>query len=547
MPNHSRLIPGAPVLPTAQTMAGFPGQAPLPGSLLGRDVAPAPVSPLTQPLQPASPPLHLGGNQAQIPYQQPASAAPAASRQMPALREARGASFIRLAIAALFLLGFLGIVGYFVKDYLPASVLSFLHREEVEEEVPAIPTLPQPLPTPPVVAPSKSSKPQLAETAKAPSDSSKFDPAEPAKASPAPMAPPLASSTAPLPVPTPPSSPVEATPPPTALVKPPGVASVPPAPGPAPSANSEDVDDGATPDEARPAVEALKKFLAATTLEERLRYTLGSDLIQPLMERYYSRASEGPVTVDAIRFIRLDPNPELGSGRHCIFSLENKSWEYPVPVMLEEQKDGFKVDWVAFVEFKDRILEKFFQTYQEGPMRFHVGIMRHHYFDDGVPNADQKDSFRISPAPPNTFQGYAFLDKESPLAQDLKTRLPWETHVWAIVDLEWKKLGSQQWVELKSVPQMHWYSLPTTQAKGTTAAAAVPAPRTKPGSGKDMPPGISKNGVGSAGMNSSNLPPPGISKNGVGSGTPSNTPPPGVRKSSPDLPGTIKRPLPAGR
>jgi len=41
--------------------------------------------------------------------------------------------------------------------------------------------------------------------------------------------------------------------------------------------------------------------------------------------------------------------------------------------------------------------------------------------------------------------------------------MSWETHVWAIVELEWKKQGSQQWVELKGVPQMHWYSLPADQ------------------------------------------------------------------------------------
>jgi hypothetical protein len=124
-----------------------------------------------------------------------------------------------------------------------------------------------------------------------------------------------------------------------------------------------------SPAEAAPAVESLKKFLSAGSLNERLKHTLGAEHMQPLMERYYKHSADGPVRVDRIQFIRMDPNPELGAGRHCIFSLENKTWEFPVPVMLEEQKDGFKVDWLAFVEFKDRMLEKFLQTYQEGPRR----------------------------------------------------------------------------------------------------------------------------------------------------------------------------------
>ncbi|MFN0077678.1 MAG: hypothetical protein ACKVY0_14505 [Prosthecobacter sp.] len=276
------------------------------------------------------------------------------------------------------------------------------------------------------------------------------------------------------------------------------------------------------PPEAKPAVTALKKFLTAGSLAERLQHTLGADLMKPLMERYYTRSSDGPVIVDRIQFVRMDPNPELGSGKHCIFNLENKTWEFPVPVMLEEQPDGFKVDWLAFVEFKDRLLEKFFQTYQEGPARFHVGIIRHHYFEDGVPNLDRKDAFRVSPAPPNPFQASVFLEKETALAQELRARLPWETHVWAVVELEWKKLGSQQWVELSAVPQMHWYSLPMAPRPISTPQKALER--------EELPPGISKNGV-----------------SGKSSSQSVNTPPPGIKKSNPNLPSTIKRPLPAGR
>lgn len=286
------------------------------------------------------------------------------------------------------------------------------------------------------------------------------------------------------------------------------------------------IEETDVPSGARPAIEALKKFLSAKSLEERLPHTLGPDLMKPLMERYYGRAPDGPILVDRIQFVRMDPNPELGSGKHCIFSLENKTWEYSVPVMLEEKPDGFKVDWVSFVEFKDRLLEKFFQNYQEGePCFFHVGILRSHYFKDNVPNLENKDVFRVSPAPPNLFQDTAFLDKTSDLAQQLRSQLPWETHVWAVVGLQWKKLGSQQWVELTSVPQMHWYSLPVAPRSIST-----PQKASEP---EEMPPGISKNGVR------------GKSKSGGQSS--SNMPPPGIRKSTPGLPDTIKRPIPAGR
>ncbi len=229
------------------------------------------------------------------------------------------------------------------------------------------------------------------------------------------------------------------------------------------SPKSGTADEEEIPKEAEAAVQAMKQFLAATTVEERLRHTLEADAMKPLMERYYKQASDGPVIVDRIQFVRQDPNPVAGAGRHCILTLENKAWKFSVPVMLEEKPDGFKVDWVAFVEFKDRLLEKFCQTYQKEPVRFHVGIQRQHYFEDGVPDLARKDCFRIEPAPPNSFQGHAFLEKDTAFAKELRTSIPWETHIWAVVELEWKKQGSQQWVELKAVPQMNWHSFPADQ------------------------------------------------------------------------------------
>jgi hypothetical protein len=70
---------------------------------------------------------------------------------------------------------------------------------------------------------------------------------------------------------------------------------------------------------------------------------------------------------------------------------------------------------------------------------------------------------------------------------------------------------------------MHWYSLPMAPRPISTPQKAIEA--------EELPPGISKNGA--RGKSTSN------------SG--SNMPPPGIQKSSPNLPQTIKRPLPAGR
>ena len=232
--------------------------------------------------------------------------------------------------------------------------------------------------------------------------------------------------------------------------------------------------------EAKPAADALQKFLNATNVRERLRHTLAAEAMQPLMERYYTVNGDGPIHVDSITLVRLDKKPQVGGGAHAVFGVESKTWEFPVPVMLEEGPDGFRVDWLSFVEFKDRILERFFKNYQEGPARFHVGITRTHYFEDVVPNSDNKDAFRVSPAPPNPYQATIFVDKDSVLGRELRDKIPWGSQVWAIVELEWMKLGTQQWVELAAVPQLNWYSVPMLAKPDAVRGTSLPRGPLRP-------------------------------------------------------------------
>lgn len=244
-------------------------------------------------------------------------------------------------------------------------------------------------------------------------------------------------------------------------------------------------------EEARVAAADLQKFLSAKNLAERLECTLASDQMKPLMERYYSVNPDGPVAVDSIGFVRLDRNPQVGGGPHALFGIESKKWEFPIPVMLEASPSGYRVDWLSFVEFKDRVLEKFFQGYQPGRARFHVGITRQHYFGDDVPDGGGKEAFRVSTAPPNPFLTTVFLDKASALSHELREQIPWGAQVWAIVELEWAKVGTQQWVELAAVPQLNWYSVPTAPKAlaETPQASAGPSQPTPKGPAVKTPNG----------------------------------------------------------
>lgn len=464
-PGHSSLIPGSPSLPMmggAAHGADDPAQ-----SLLARSL---PSAPLGAP--PVSNQMAGGG------FVPPTAAA----RSRPLRKPRRASNVFMMALAVIFLAGVLAAVGWLFREPIMQVVTRFMPAESPADE-----TTPLPLPAPvtPTEVAKKPATPADATVAEAPkmADSTalpvtgSFDPTEvaPPKAQPATSAE-IASATAAgssassdsASMVKPALPPSASDTPGTGLVEVSPKATAPSSVQEATSAEDSKVSEldrkqvlFDVPAEAKPAAEALQKFLDAADLKERLEYTLAPDSMRPIMDRYYSVNSPGPIRVDAIGLVTFHPKPQIGGGAHAIFGVESKTWEFPVPVMLEESGGSFKVDWLSFVEFKDRLLEKFLHTYQEGPARFHVGITRTHYFEDKVPNSAGKEAFRINPAPPNPFMATVFVDKESSLGRDLRDKIPWGAQVFAIVELEWVKLGNQAWVQLSAVPQLNWYSVPS--------------------------------------------------------------------------------------
>lgn len=461
-PAASSLIPGSPSLPGAGNASS--GAANLGNdSLLGRGLPSGPLSPQPPPL------LNLPAQE------NPGRNVPASGRSRPLPKSRKGSNVFMIGLAVICLGGLLAAGGWLFREPITEMVQRFQGAQEtatVAEASVSIPSLPEP-----TLPDSDNSRP----TAEVPSNATggRFDPAEtippqameptPERGKTEPTAesktePMIAKADSPL-APelpkaesnSPPSTLVEVTTPATAKTT--GSLTASSESAPASGSNSAIRMDGITP-AAQPAADALMAFLKAENLEERLRYTLAPELMRPYMERYYSANPDGPILVDAVALVRHDPKPQIGGGAHAVFGLESKTWEYALPVMLEEQQGRFKVDWLSFVEFKDRLLEKFLQGYQEGAARFHVGITRTHYFEDKVPNASSKDAFRLSPAPPNPFTATVFIEKDSDLGRDLRDKIPWGSQVWAIVELEWIKLGNLTWVQLSGVPQLNWYSVP---------------------------------------------------------------------------------------
>lgn len=444
-----------------------------------------PVAPTSKPLP--EPPLgpQLSENQEIDPSAQLSKRSRKPLPPIPG-RPSKGSNLLRLSIAALFIFGAIGALLFAFKD--PLTDLYYQHIAplfvQAEETEPAEPPPAQPLTD---TDPVETIKPAVAETA----PKAEPPPAKPAASNPMPPATSLDTDTdtdVVKPMPQAPKPPIDSQIPPTPdsnsvpeIVKPampalPGDLPAPPTPKtslmevpndqatPSGSASltrpTADLSTAAdTPDAAKPAAKALIEFLASDSVEAKRKFILGAGdpQVNSHIERYYGQTSPAAIPVTSIGFIRHDPNPEVGGGMQSVFMVASPEWKYPIPVMIQETKAGFKLDWIAFIEFKDNWLLKFVQGYHETPGRFHVSIKRSHYFDRDVPDLDEKDCFLIQP-PQEDFEVAVFVPKKSPLAEMLRRELGWSTqYAYILAEIQWRQQGDNQWVELTAVPQLNWY------------------------------------------------------------------------------------------
>lgn len=378
-------------------------------------------------------------------------------------RPGKGSNLLRLGIATLFIVGAIATLLFAFKD--PLTDLYYQHL------APLLVATDEASPAQPVQIAEPTDTPKTADPTPPTEIIAKPTPVEPALPSP----PPTDSTSSPTTLP-PVGSLPDAGPMTPEIVKP----AAPPLPGeppsPSPKTGLMEVPNGASassstapttslgtvtdiPPEAKPAADALLAFLNADSLDGKREFILGASdqQVNAHIERYYGQFPPAPVPVTNLGFIRHDPNPEVGGGMQTVFMVASPDWKLPIPVMIQETKSGLKLDWIAFVEFKDNWLFKFVQAYHPTPGRFHVSIKRSHYFERDVPDLENKDAFLIQP-PQEDFEVAVFVDKKSPLAEMLRRELTWSTqYAYVLAEIQWREDSANQWVELTDVPQLNWY------------------------------------------------------------------------------------------
>jgi hypothetical protein len=208
-------------------------------------------------------------------------------------------------------------------------------------------------------------------------------------------------------------------------------------------------------DVARPALDALKKFLLAANWQERLKYCRKQDSVRAAMERHYRTHSDGPISVRQIELIDHYPGSS-GAPPYCTFWVRTTEPSQSIMALVEEPSKGNPlVDWEAFVEFKDRLLWEFLEKPGSPPQKFRVTMQRKHYFDKDVPSLDDKESFLLL-QPGSNGEGHVFATHDSAPARQLAQQLGWGSSLAAIVELTWRKQDSHRWVEILKVNNYGW-------------------------------------------------------------------------------------------
>ena len=205
----------------------------------------------------------------------------------------------------------------------------------------------------------------------------------------------------------------------------------------------------------------LEHFLLATTIEERLSVSQNPDKIKSGMKNYYQSNPIGPLALTELTLLTEGEVPNSNQPFH-LYNVFLKDREAPIPVAVEQTKDGFRVDWESFTESVSTRLHDFFAAPTDARGRFRVLLRRAHYFGPPVPGQDTtRLAYSVEPpAREETFHVWADVDS-SVYQEKLATgdRASWEAESYVIVELVWRGDDRRgRWVGLGRIVSDSWRS-----------------------------------------------------------------------------------------
>lgn len=160
--------------------------------------------------------------------------------------------------------------------------------------------------------------------------------------------------------------------------------------------------------------DAVRGFLAATTVNEMSKFVRQRKRVEPLMEAYYRKNRIEPIVYKEMaeyRIVSLENRPYV-----ALKVIDENDADYSI--LLEDQEDEMLVDWETFVCHQPITPEAFVKKKSTEPMSFRVYVEKDNFyayeFDDEELYQCYRLSFRDSEA-----LLYGFVKRGTKLDGDL--------------------------------------------------------------------------------------------------------------------------------
>ena len=214
----------------------------------------------------------------------------------------------------------------------------------------------------------------------------------------------------------------------------------------------------AKPEEAaqQKGLAAVKSFLTATTIEGVSANILNSAKLAPKLTAYYGAKAIPPTEFDNIVLDSGARVPETNS-RAFLFRIRSPDRTQGFPVCVEETPQGYRIEWEAFIQCRDRVAANFWKDASLPQTSLFVIVKRSHYFDEDLVNLDDYECFRINSPNPDEEEFYAFARKDSAFVKKNRMLLNWDANYFVVAQFTHvKNSKGVSHVEIVDIDRFNW-------------------------------------------------------------------------------------------
>jgi hypothetical protein len=201
---------------------------------------------------------------------------------------------------------------------------------------------------------------------------------------------------------------------------------------------------------------ALKAFLDAPDWAARTSYVLFPEKVRTAMEAYSREVPDGPTVYQSI-IVKQSQFDESSGSTLFIFLVTTERHPEGIPVAVRETTGGWLVDWLAFVEFRDGLFQKFVDGPVDRTGYFHLIVTQPPAERAANTENEHFSSYLLQPPLAGKPQ-IAFVKKNSPAFATIQAATTGGTPFTPILEVRKSKTtDGQSYFEVTAVKAGDWF------------------------------------------------------------------------------------------